>query len=269
MIKIALAGSTGRMGRAIIREIAQESDMQLVCALGNRGSQNIGCDAGELAGIEPLGVAVTVAPNPQTHLGDMDILIDFTRPNALAAHLKICREISIPMVIGTTGLSAQQNQAMSSLSEMIPVMVASNTSVAVNLCASLVETASRVLRDKFDIEVIEAHHKHKVDAPSGTALLLAEAAASAQGLDLLNCGVFAREGQAGERQPGSIGFSTIRGGDIAGEHTVMFIGEHERIEITHRATNRRIFAVGALRAARWLVNQEKGLYSMQDMLDLY
>ena len=244
MLRVALAGATGRMGLAITREIAKLPDVDVVCALGRKGGAHIGQDIGLLAGTDELQVPVTLEPGA----AEMDVMIDFSVPGAVGQHLNWCRQISVPLLVGTTGLGAVENQAVSAASGDIAVMYAANTSVGINLCAALVETASRVLGEQVDIEVIEAHHRHKVDAPSGTALLLGEAAASARNQDFPACGVFAREGNTGERAAGSIGFSTIRGGNIPGEHTVMFIGENERMEITHRVSDRGIFARGAVDA---------------------
>ena len=264
MINIGIAGATGRMGRAIIKEIVDADQLKLVAALSRRGNPSLGMDAGTCAGVQELGIALASTIKEQT----INVFVDFSKPSALQKNLDLCVKQSTAIVVGTTGLNEQQNQLMSEAAKHIPVLYAANTSVGVNLCVALVDMASRVLGGTCDIEIIEAHHKHKVDAPSGTALLLGEAAAAAQDTDLASTGVFSREGNTGERQSGSIGFSTIRGGDIAGEHTVMFIGESERIEITHRTSDRKIFAQGALRGAIWLSKQKKGLFSMQDVLDL-
>jgi 4-hydroxy-tetrahydrodipicolinate reductase len=264
MIKLAISGVAGRMGRAIVQELAQSSEMEVVAGLENRDNSALGKDIGSVAAVQKSGVAIT---DNLDHVA-FDVMIDFSRPDATLDHLEICKTRNAGIVIGTTGLNDSQNQQVASAAGHIPVLFAANTSVGINLCASLVEMASRVIGEVTDIEIIEAHHRHKVDAPSGTALLLGEAAASAIGTDLSSCGVYSREGHTGERKAGTIGFSTIRGGDIAGEHTVMFIGDSERIEITHRATDRKIFARGALRAAQWLSTQPSGLFNMQDALDL-
>jgi 4-hydroxy-tetrahydrodipicolinate reductase len=264
MTKLAIAGAAGRMGGAIVRELQKSNSFTLVAALEYPGSKSIGKDVGDIAGIDNLKLAITENVSEI----EFDVMIDFSTPEAVEAHLDLCKTVGAAIVIGTTGLNDTQNQMVADASQQVPVLFAANTSVGVNLCVSLVEIASKVLGHTTDIEVLEAHHRHKVDAPSGTALLLGEAAATAVGKDLSHCGVFSREGNTGERESGSIGFSTIRGGDIAGEHTVMFIGDSERIEITHRATNRKIFAQGALRAAKWISTQKTGLYNMQDALDL-
>ena len=264
MIKVAIAGAAGRMGQAIIREMERLDDMMLVAALVSERSRLVGKDAGEMAGVRALSVPASSGAIE----GAFDVMVDFSRPDALRENLEICKRQGAGIVVGTTGLNDSQNQSMAEAAKQIPVLYAANTSIGINLCVSLVEMAARVLGEASDIEIIEAHHRHKVDAPSGTAILLGEAAAMARDQDLVSCGIFSREGYTGERPTGSIGFSTIRGGDIAGEHTVMFIGESERIEITHRTTDRKIFARGALKAAGWLSGQESGLYTMRDALNL-
>jgi 4-hydroxy-tetrahydrodipicolinate reductase len=264
MIRLVIAGAAGRMGAAIARESGSVEDIEIRGALEHADSEAVGRDIGQLAGCGEMSVLVSA----DTAGLDFDVMVDFSSPNAVQEHLEMCRQHNAAIVIGTTGLNAQQNQKISEAAAEIPVLFAANTSVGVNLCVALVDMAGRVLGPETDIEIVEAHHRHKVDAPSGTALLLGEAAAASRDLDFPDCGVFSREGHTGERPAGKIGFSTIRGGDIAGEHTVMFIGNGERIEITHRATDRRIFAQGALRGVHWITGQQKGLYSMQDVLDL-
>lgn len=264
MKKVVLSGASGKMGREIIRALQDEPDLALAGAVDHESSSTIGKDAGQLAGVGRLAVPVT----GRAAIGEFDILIDFSRPEAVAENVDLCIEQGAAMLVGTTGLAVQDNERLSAAARHIPVLCAANTSVGVNLCAALAEAAARVLGDAYDIEIIEAHHRQKVDAPSGTALFLGEAAANGRGLAMPDCGVFAREGTTGPREDGTIGFSTIRGGDIAGEHTVLYIGERERIEITHRAMDRRIFVSGALRAAKWLVSRPRGLYGMQDVLDL-
>ena len=264
-IKLVIAGPGGRMGSAMIRELTTPGTAELVAALAQDGSGHIGQDAGRVSGQAKSSVPVI---DRRSDVG-FDVLIDFTTPQAVASNLDYCVARGSGIVIGTTGLGEPENQAIADASRHIPVLYAANTSVGVNLSVALVEMATRALGKDFDVEIVEAHHRFKVDAPSGTALLLGDAAAGAMGSTLDQCGVFAREGHTGERNRGDIGFSTVRGGTIAGEHTVLFIGEDERIEITHRATDRIIFARGAIRAAIWLSNQEPGLYSMQDVLDLH
>lgn len=263
--RIAVSGASGRMGQAIIRLVADDDDLELVAALEHGESGAIGNDAGQMAGAGVLGVSIASDMPAQ----GFDILVEFTTPDATMAHLAYCRQHGRAMMIGTTGLSAGQRETIAEAAADIPLVLAANTSVGVNLCAALLETAARVLGDSMDVEVIEAHHRHKVDAPSGTALLLGNAVAGALGRDLEVDGVFAREGITGPRVDGSIGFSTVRGGEIAGEHTVMFIGDNERLEITHRAVDRRIFAEGAIRAVKWLAGRPSGQYDMRDVLDLH
>ncbi|MBX2869711.1 MAG: 4-hydroxy-tetrahydrodipicolinate reductase [Acidiferrobacterales bacterium] len=265
MIKLAIAGASGRMGQALIRMATEDPELQVTTAFEYAGSEAVGKDAGLLAGIGELGVIISGGPQ----WDKADVVIDFTSPAASVEHAALCAEMGKPLLIGTTGMNAEQKLSVTESAKMTPIVLAANTSVGVNLCVALLETASRVIGDVTDIEVIESHHKHKVDAPSGTALLLGEAAARPIGKSLDKDGVFARHGITGARPEGCIGFSTIRGGDIAGEHTVMFIGESERLEITHRATDRKIFAKGALRAARWLVGQSPGFYDMRDVLALH
>ncbi len=252
------------MGQAIIRLAAADPELAIGAALEHPQSSSLGMDAGTLAGTDPLDVAVATTADAE----DFDVMVEFTTPAATMAHLALCREQGRAIMIGTTGLSAAEREEIHAAGEQIPVVLAANTSVGVNLCVALLEIAARVIGESTDIEVIEAHHRHKVDAPSGTALLLGETIARTLGRDLATDGVFQREGHTGARRPGSIGFSTIRGGDIAGEHSVMFIGESERLEITHRATDRRIFASGALRAAKWLAQRPAGCYDMRDVLEL-
>lgn len=261
--RIAVSGAAGRMGQAIIRLIAEDDALELAAALEHGQSPVLSRDAGTVAGIARLGVPVA----PAAEAG-FDVMVEFTTPDATMEHLAFCRAHGHAIMIGTTGLDDRQRGEIRDAGRDIPVVFAANTSVGINLCVALLETAGRVLGDHMDVEVVEAHHRHKVDAPSGTALLLGETVAGVLGRDLGTDGVFAREGHTGPRPAGSIGFSTIRGGDIAGEHTVMFIGESERIEITHRATDRRIFARGALRAARWLAGRPAGFYDMRDVLEL-
>ncbi len=252
------------MGQAMIRLIPEEDALQLTVALEHEKSPQLGQDAGAVAGIPSLGVPITSTPAAR-----FDVLVEFTTPAATMEHLAYCREKGHAIFIGTTGLDAQQCDEVELAGQEIPVVLAANTSIGINLCVALLETASRVLGDRMDVEIVEAHHRHKVDAPSGTALLLGRSVAEILGRNLQSDGVFARTGRTGPRPEGSIGFSTIRGGEIAGEHTVMFIGQNERIEITHRATDRRIFAEGALRAAQWLAGRPAGFYSMRDVLDLH
>lgn len=266
MIRIAVIGAAGRMGRTLIDAVHQTEGVTLGAAVVLPGSTLVGSDAGEMAGIGPLGVAI--ADSLEAVCDDFDLLIDFTLPEATGDNLEFCRKADKGIVIGTTGLSEQQRQAISDAGSDIGVVFAPNMSVGVNLSLKLLEMAARVLGDDVDIEVIEAHHRHKVDAPSGTALRMGEVVAEALGRDLEECAVYGREGQTGERDRKTIGFETIRAGDIVGEHTVMFAGIGERVEITHKASSRMTFAKGAVRAAIWLSGMGKGLYDMQDVLGL-
>ncbi len=263
-IKIAIAGCTGRMGRQLLENVAQSEDLMLYAALEHDGSPHLGKDAGEFGGAR--GVAIT--SNIETGLQGADVLIDFTRPEGTMQHLDICRRLGVNMVIGTTGLDAQQKARLGAGGLDIGIVFAPNMSVGVNLVFKLLETATRVLSQGYDIEIIEAHHRHKVDAPSGTALGMGEVVARTLGRDLEQCAVYGREGVTGERDPSTIGFATVRGGDIVGDHTVLYAGTGERIEITHKASSRATFALGALRAARFLKENPAGLYDMQDVLSL-
>jgi 4-hydroxy-tetrahydrodipicolinate reductase len=264
MTKIAVIGAAGRMGSTIIRTIDQDSAVSLGCALERPGSTVLGQDAGLLANVGQLGIAIVDSPRGCS----FDMMIDFSTPASTLHNIEFCQKEGRAMVIGTTGMNDDALDILRWASEHIPIMFSANYSVGVNLAAKLLKMAAAVIGNETDIEVIEAHHKHKVDAPSGTALLLGRAIADELGKDLGRDGVFCREGIIGEREQGSIGFSTIRGGDIAGEHTVMFIGESERLEITHRATDRKIFANGAIKAAKWLSDKPAGLYGMDDVLGL-
>jgi 4-hydroxy-tetrahydrodipicolinate reductase len=254
------------MGRTLIQAVQDTGGMLLGAATEQSGSSLLGADAGELAGVGRLDVNLVSALSEVVDA--FDVLIDFTRPEATLSHLERCRAAGRRMVIGTTGFTPEQKDAIGKAALDIPVVFAPNMSIGVNLCFKLLDIAARVLGDGMDIEVIEAHHRHKVDAPSGTALRMGEVVADALGRDLKACAVFGREGVTGERDPKTIGFETIRAGDIVGEHTVMFAGPGERVEITHKASSRMTFARGAVRAAAWLEGRNPGLYDMQDVLDL-
>ena len=264
-IRIAIAGSGGRMGKTLLESLAQADDLSLHAALEHGGSAVLGRDAGELSGA-PCGVKITA--DVAVALRGADVLIDFTRPEGTLHHLEICRKLGVNMVIGTTGFSAQQKAQLGAAAQHIGIVFAPNMSVGVNLVFKLLETASRVLAQGYDIEILEAHHRHKVDAPSGTALGMGEVVARTLGRDLDKCAVYGREGVTGERDPSTIGFATVRGGDIVGDHTVLFAGTGERIEITHKASSRATFALGALRAARFLKENGAGMYDMQDVLGI-
>lgn len=266
MIRIAVAGCSGRMGRTLI-EACQESElMALGAATEWAGSSLLGVDAGEVAGVGHLNVVIV--DDLAKSVDDFDLLIDFTTIEATLNHLSICVAAGKRIIIGTTGFSEVQKQQIATAGETIGVVFAPNMSVGVNLCFKLLEVAAKVMGDEVDIEVIEAHHRHKVDAPSGTALRMGEVVADALGRNLGECAVYGREGKTGARERGEIGFETIRAGDIVGEHTVMFADIGERVEITHKASSRMTFAKGAMRAAAWLMNKEHGLFDMQDVLDL-
>jgi 4-hydroxy-tetrahydrodipicolinate reductase len=264
-MRIAIAGSAGRMGRTLIEAVQNAEDMQLAAALEQPGSPFLGKDAGELVGA-PCGIAITA--DFDAALASADCLIDFTRPAGTLAHLAACHKRGVSMVIGTTGLEAEQKLLIQDASHSIPIVFAPNMGVGVNLVFKLLDVAARVLSQGYDIEVIEAHHRHKVDAPSGTALRMGEVVAEALGRNLGQCAIYGREGVTGERDPSTIGFATVRGGDIVGDHTVLFAGTGERVEITHKASSRMSFALGALRAARFLKGRNKGLFDMQDVLGL-
>lgn len=253
------------MGRALLEAVERAPDMRVGAALERTGSPYLGKDAGELIGA-PCSVAIN--DDVAGALDGSDVLIDFTRPEGTLAHLVFCRAKGIKMVIGTTGFSADQKEELQVAAREIPIVFAPNMSVGVNITLKLLEMSARVLNEDYDIEIIEAHHRHKVDAPSGTALLMGEVVARALGKNLSDVAIYSREGHTGERVPGAIGFATIRGGDIVGDHTVMFAGTGERIEISHKASSRATFAEGALRAARFLGNKQSGLFDMQDVLGL-
>nr|WP_315290144.1 4-hydroxy-tetrahydrodipicolinate reductase [Serratia proteamaculans] len=265
-IRIAVAGASGRMGRQLIQAVQQAPGVVLGAAISRPGSSLIGTDAGELAGVGTLGV--TVSDSLEKVVGDFDILIDFTRPESTLGYLAFCVKHKKAMVIGTTGFDDAGKEAIRAAGQQIGIVFAANFSVGVNLVLKLLEKAAQVMGDYTDIEIIEAHHRHKVDAPSGTALAMGEAIAGALGRDLKECAVYAREGYTGERDPKSIGFATIRAGDIVGEHTAMFADIGERVEITHKASSRMTFASGAVRAASWLYKRDKGLFDMRDVLNL-
>ncbi|RFC33616.1 MAG: dihydrodipicolinate reductase [Candidatus Nitrotoga sp. MKT] len=264
-IKIVIAGCSGRMGKALLEGILQSDDLELHAALEHTSSAQLGKDAGELFG-SACGVKITA--DVEDALQGADVLIDFTRPEGTMHHLGICIKLGVTMVIGTTGFSAQQKAQLGAAAQHIGIVFAPNMSVGVNLTFKLLEMASKVLSHGYDIEIIEAHHRHKVDAPSGTALGMGEVIAKTLGRDLAKCAVYGREGVTGERDPSTIGFATVRGGDIVGDHTVLFAGIGERIEITHKASSRATFALGALRAARFLQGNAAGMYDMQDVLGL-
>jgi len=265
VLRIAVAGASGRMGRMLVEAVTAESDCRLAGALDVAGSPAIGHDAAAFLG-RSSGIAITA--DLRAGLADADVLIDFTRPEGTLAHLAVCRELGVKMVVGTTGFDAAQKARIAEAAQQIAILMAPNMSVGVNVVLKLLQTAARALSHGYDIEIVEAHHRHKVDAPSGTALQMGEVVARELGRELKACAVYGREGVTGERDPSTIGFATIRGGDIVGDHTVLFAGTGERIEITHRATSRVLFAHGALRAARFLADRPSGLFGMHDVLGL-
>lgn len=266
-VRVGVTGAAGRMGRTLIEALALAGDgIGLGAALERPGSSLVGVDSGELAGLGSNGIPVS--DDLAAVVGRIDVLIDFTTPDATLANLAICAPARIPAVIGTTGFDAGQEAQLRAATTSVPVCKASNFSTGVNVCFKLLELAARVLGDETDIEIYEAHHRHKVDAPSGTALSMGRVVADTLGRDLQQVAVYGREGQTGARDPDTIGFATVRGGDIVGDHTVTFAADGERVEISHRASSRMSFARGAVRAARWLVQREPGLYDMQDVLGL-
>jgi len=265
MLNVAVAGAGGRMGRMLVEAVLAAPDLRLVGALDIAGSPALGQDAGAFAG-RATGVRVT--SELRAGLTGADVLIDFTRPEATLGHLPVCREGGVRMVIGTTGFTPEQKAQIAAAAAQLAIVLAPNMSVGVNVMLKLVEQAARELGEGYDLEVVEAHHKHKVDAPSGTALALGDALARARGVALAQEGVFVRHGHTGERRPGSIGFATVRGGDIVGEHTVLYCGTGERIEISHKSASRANYAEGSLRAARFVAGRASGLFGMADVLGL-
>ncbi|TRZ56349.1 MAG: 4-hydroxy-tetrahydrodipicolinate reductase [Rhodocyclaceae bacterium] len=264
-MRVAIAGASGRMGRTLIEALSQADDALLAAALDVPGSACLGEDAGGLIG---ASCGVCIVDDIDAALGQADCLIDFTRPEGTLQHLEVCRRRGVHMVIGTTGFSAAGKQAIQAAAREIPIVFAPNMAVGVNLVFRLLDVAARALNDGYDVEILEAHHRHKVDAPSGTALRMGEVVAAALGRDLAECAVYGREGHTGARPATQIGFSTMRGGDIVGDHTVLFAGTGERVEITHKAASRMPYATGALRAARYMRNKTNGLFDMQDVLGL-
>lgn len=264
-MKIAVVGASGRMGRMLIESILKDGEATLVAAIDQPGTPALGMDAGDLVGM-PCGVALS--SDVEAGIAKADCLIDFTRPEGTLEHLEFCRRHKVAIVIGTTGFDAAGKEAIAAAAREIPVVFAPNMSVGVNVVFKLLETASRILAEGYDIEIVEAHHRHKVDAPSGTALRMGEVVAQALGRELKACAVYGREGVTGERDPSTIGFATVRGGDIVGDHTVMYCGTGERVEISHKAGSRMPYVLGSLRAARFLAGRASGLFDMQDVLGL-
>ncbi len=264
-IRIAIVGASGRMGRMLIETVLRDGAAKLVAAIDQPGVAAIGKDAGELVGL-PCGLPVS--DDVEAGIRAADCLIDFTRPQGTLEHLAHCRRHKVGIVIGTTGFDDAGKQAVADAASEIPVVFAPNMSVGVNVVFKLLDTASRILSEGYDVEIVEAHHRHKIDAPSGTALRMGEVVAKALGRDLDECAIYGREGVTGERDGATIGFATVRGGDIVGDHTVMYCGIGERVEISHKAGSRMPYARGSLRAARFLAGKQSGLFDMQDVLGL-
>ncbi|WGV12878.1 4-hydroxy-tetrahydrodipicolinate reductase [Psychrobacter maritimus] len=265
-IKVGVIGAGGRMGRMLIEAVQENPQTTLNAAIERQGSSLVGADAGEVAAIGRLDVQIV--DDLKAVINDIDVLIDFSLPDATEQNMQICAANKVAMVIGTTGFNEQQEQVLAEASKQIAIVYAGNYSTGVNLSLKLLGMAAKAFGNDADVEVIEAHHKHKIDAPSGTAYMMAEAVAEARGQNLKDVAVYGREGQTGERKAGSIGIHAIRGGEIIGDHTVMFIADGEVVEITHRARARMTFAAGAVRAATWVIKQEVGQYNMQDVLGL-
>ena len=266
VIRIGVIGAGGRMGRMLIEAVQNNAQTTLSAAIERQGSSLVGADAGEVAAIGHLDVQIV--DHLAAVINDIDVLIDFSLPDATEQNMQICAEHNVAMVIGTTGFNEQQEKVLSDASQRIAIVYAGNYSTGVNLSLKLLAMAAKAFGTDADVEVIEAHHKHKIDAPSGTAFMMAEAVANARGQNLKDVAIYGREGKTGEREPGTIGIHAIRGGEIVGDHTVMFIADGEVVEITHRARERMTFAAGAVRATTWIVKQPAGQYNMQDVLGL-
>lgn len=266
MTRIAVVGANGRMGQNLIKATVLNDKSKLTVAIARTGNEAIGKDAGILTSLGTIGVYVS--DDLSTKLNDFDVLIDFTRPDVSMKYIEICRQAGKKVVIGTTGYDESQKKQIALAAKDISIVLAPNFSIGVNLSLKLLEITAKVIGDSTDIEIIEAHHRHKVDAPSGTALKMGEVVAKTLGRDLETCAIYGREGNTGERDRKTIGFSTIRAGDIVGEHTVIFADDGERLEISHKATSRMTFSNGAVRAANWLMTKKNGLFDMQDVLGL-
>jgi len=266
MIKVAITGAAGRMGRSLMEACSATEGLQVSVAIVKPGSSLVGAVAGEL--ISDPSLTIKLVDDLLQSIDQFDVLIDFTSPESTLENLEICRQNDKKVIIGTTGMDDQQKKAIEQAGNDIAICFAPNMSVGVNLCFKLLEIAAKVMGDDADIEVIEAHHRHKKDAPSGTALRMGEVVADALGRDLKTCAVYGREGMTGERDPKTIGFETIRAGDVVGDHTVLFASMGERVEITHKASSRMTFSKGSMRAAQWLMDKPHGLFDMQDVLSL-
>lgn len=266
MLRVAVTGVTGRMGKTIVEAISNTDGVVLGAASDRSSSPALGQDVGPLCGLSPLGISVV--DDLDECQQDFDVLIDFSSPESSMKHVELCVAAGKKLVIGTTGFSDEQKEQIRLAGESVAIVFAPNMSVGVNLCFKILEQAAKVLAEGFDVEIIEAHHRYKKDAPSGTALKMGEIVAEATGRKLDDCAVYGREGIIGERDANTIGFETIRAGDIVGDHTVMFAGAGERIEITHKSSSRMTYASGSIRAALWLGSKELGLFDMQDVLGL-
>jgi len=266
MLNVAVLGISGRMGRSLVRALRDNPDLVLSGALASAGSQSVGRDAGDLAEVGPIGV--TVSDDRSRVLAGARVAIDFTLPSATLDNLAACQARHLPLVVGTTGLTETELAPLRAASRELPILIAPNMSLGMNLLFDLVARAAESLPLGYDVEIVEAHHRHKQDAPSGTAVRLGEVVAGARGTTLDEAAVYARAGKVGARTPGSIGFAVVRGGDIVGDHTVLFAATGERLEISHRASDRMTFAHGAVAAARWLADRPPGLYGMSDVLGL-
>lgn len=265
-VRLAVTGAGGRMGKMLIEAISSTEGVVLTAAIERAGSSLLGADAGELAGVGKSGV--TLVGDLHEVIEDFDVLIDFTVPAATVENARICADAQKKIVIGTTGFSDEQKAYLLEAKDATAMCMSANYSSGVNLCFKLLQTAAKILGDDYDVEVYEAHHRHKIDAPSGTALRMGEVLAEALGRDLNKVAVYGREGQTGARERDTIGFATVRGGDVVGDHTVMFMADGERVEISHKASSRMSFARGAVRAAAWLNAKQVGLFDMQDVLSL-
>lgn len=265
-LRIGIHGATGRMGHALIQAVAAAEGARLAAAIAPVGTPGYGLDAGSMVGLP--AAEISVHHDLAAAIAGLDVLIDFTRPEGTLAALALCQQQGKALVIGTTGFTPEQKAAIAAAATQIPIVLAANFSIGVNVVLKLLEQAGKLLNEGYDVEIVEAHHRHKVDAPSGTALRMGEAVAVGLGRDLKTCAVYERYGHTGAREAQTIGFSTVRGGDVVGDHSVLFLGDGERVEIAHKATSRMNFARGAVRAAQWLASAKPGLYDMPDVLGL-
>ena len=265
-IKIGVNGAAGRMGKMLIEAISLAEGVELAAAIERPDSSLLGADAGELAGLGKN--SVSIVSDLASVINDIDVLIDFSIPKATLANAKVCADNQKKIVVGTTGFTPEEKQTIENYQQQTALCLSANYSTGVNACLALLENAAKILGDDYDVEIYEAHHRHKIDAPSGTALVMGEVVAKTLGRDLQKVAVYGREGQTGARDKDTIGFATVRGGDVHGDHTVMFMADGERVEITHKASSRMAFARGAVRAAAWLSQKDKGLFSMRDVLGL-